>query len=156
MPDIDPKWTNAIEQLHDVIGVDGAIDMCTTEGEFWKEGVNFMWHGGVPYIDLEAQKASMRAVLAKHRGERKKAKRTALYRHFDEQGELLYVGVSLHVIRRLIEHRASEWSQDIARIEIEYHPSRKAALKAETAAIAKERPKFNVAQNYDDEDADNY
>ena len=23
MPDIDPKWTNAIEQLHDVIGIDG-------------------------------------------------------------------------------------------------------------------------------------
>ena len=150
MPDIDPKWTNAIEQLHDVIGIDGVIDMCTSEGEFWKEGVNYMWYGGVPYIDLEAQKASSRAVLEKHRGTKKKEKSAALYRHYDKDGALLYVGISLHVIRRLIEHKSSDWFHDIARIEIEHYPSRDAALKAETAAIADESPKFNIAQNYDE------
>jgi hypothetical protein len=48
--------------------------------------------------------------------------RTALYRHFDKDGNLLYVGVSLNAIERTISHRdKSPWYQDIARIEIEWH-----------------------------------
>ena len=71
---------------------------------------------------------------------------TCLYRHFDEKGNLLYVGVSLSVMARLSQHRsASEWFGDIARVEIEHHPNRGAALEAEKKAIREEKPKHNIA-----------
>jgi hypothetical protein len=71
-------------------------------------------------------------------------KPTALYRHFDSDGRLLYVGISLSAIIRLAEHRASPWFDDIARVEIERHPTRKAALAAERKAIRDERPLHNI------------
>jgi hypothetical protein len=67
-----------------------------------------------------------------------------LYRHFDKDGHLLYVGVSLHTVIRLRGHRAvSGWFDDIARIEIERFSSRREALKAERRAIKKEKPPHN-------------
>lgn len=69
---------------------------------------------------------------------------TQLYRHFDAAGRLLYVGISLHALHRLAQHRGSPWYAQIARVDIEVHPSRTAALCAEARAIAQERPLFNV------------
>src|SRR6266478_2865693 len=70
--------------------------------------------------------------------------RTALYRHFDKNGNLLYVGVSLNAIERTISHRdKSHWHQDIARIEIEWLHSRSAAYYAEKKAIQSEHPRYN-------------
>ncbi len=70
---------------------------------------------------------------------------TALYRHFDAAGELLYVGISLSAITRLAEHQgASPWFRSIARVTIEWLPSREDAFVAEARAIRSERPKFNV------------
>lgn len=70
---------------------------------------------------------------------------TALYRHFDDEGALLYVGVSLHPIARMEQHGdAAGWFQFITRVEIEWHASRDAALAAEAQAITGERPLFNV------------
>lgn len=72
--------------------------------------------------------------------------RTALYRHFDDQGRLLYVGISKHPTQRLSEHeRASDWAPLISRIEIEWHDTRGDAETAEVHAIRHERPKFNRA-----------
>src|SRR5438067_656371 len=34
---------------------------------------------------------------------------TQLYRHFDADGTLLYVGISLSALQRLRGHRAAEW-----------------------------------------------
>jgi hypothetical protein len=46
---------------------------------------------------------------------------TALYRHFNAAGDLLYVGISLSVINRLAGHMASsKWASDIATVKIEY------------------------------------
>ena len=71
--------------------------------------------------------------------------KTALYRHFDKEGNLLYVGVSLNAIERTISHRdKSHWHQDIARIEIEWHHSRSAAYYAEKKAIQSEHPRYNI------------
>lgn len=71
---------------------------------------------------------------------------TSLYRHFDADQVLLYVGISLRPIQRLAQHEgASHWFQNIARIEIEKFPSRSDALQAEAEAIWRERPKHNVA-----------
>ncbi len=71
--------------------------------------------------------------------------KTALYRHFDKDGNLLYVGVSLNAIERTISHRdKSHWYQDIARIEIEWLHSRSAAYYAEKKAIQSEHPRHNI------------
>lgn len=69
-----------------------------------------------------------------------------LYRHFDLAGQLLYVGISLSTVQRLIQHKdRSRWFAEIARVEIERFNTRKAALQAEKAAIRRERPVYNVA-----------
>jgi hypothetical protein len=74
--------------------------------------------------------------------------RTALYRHFDKNGNLLYVGVSLNAIERTISHRdKSHWYNDIARIEIEWHHSRSAAYYHQKQAIQREHPRYNVRDN---------
>jgi hypothetical protein len=56
---------------------------------------------------------------------------------------LLYVGISLSAVARLAGHRSGGWSDRIARVEIEAFPTREAALRAESAAIAAEKPVFN-------------
>lgn len=71
--------------------------------------------------------------------------RTALYRHFDGAGVLLYVGVSLSAVQRLAQHRqTAHWFEQIARVTIEWLPTRQRALEAETWAIANEGPVHNV------------
>lgn len=73
--------------------------------------------------------------------------RTALYRHFDAAGALLYVGISLSAMQRLAAHKTtSHWFGKIARVDIEWHASRAASLRAEAAAIAGEAPLFNIAR----------
>lgn len=69
-----------------------------------------------------------------------------LYRHYDEKGTLLYVGISLNTIKRLAAHRtASAWFDEISRIEIERFPTRMEAMMAERAAIRNENPVYNIA-----------
>jgi predicted GIY-YIG superfamily endonuclease len=70
---------------------------------------------------------------------------TALYRHYDEDGRLLYVGISLDVLKRIQQHRGSSWSRDITYIAIEGYASREAAEAAERVAIETERPLYNIA-----------
>ena len=73
------------------------------------------------------------------------SERTALYRHWDASGNLLYVGVSASIGSRLSAHRReSHWFQDIVNVTIEYHDTRRQALDAEEAAIKGEKPKHNV------------
>lgn len=70
---------------------------------------------------------------------------TQLYRHFDENNELLYVGISLSTVYRLSQHKvASPWFADIKKVEIETFPSREEALEAEREAIQTEDPKYNI------------
>jgi predicted DNA-binding transcriptional regulator AlpA len=69
---------------------------------------------------------------------------TALYRHFNKEGRLLYVGVSLTAIKRLVEHRnGCAWYRQIARIEVEWFDTRDEALAAEAEAIRTEKPRHN-------------
>jgi predicted GIY-YIG superfamily endonuclease len=70
---------------------------------------------------------------------------TCLYRHFDKDGALLYVGVSLSAVHRLAQHRdASHWYAEIASVKIERFTDRKEALTAERAAITAENPRHNL------------
>lgn len=73
---------------------------------------------------------------------------TSLYRHFDADGELLYIGISLSWPVRTKAHAgSSRWFDRVARVEIEQFETREAALDAEREAIKAEKPKFNIIYN---------
>lgn len=73
---------------------------------------------------------------------------TELYRHFDKDGGLLYVGISLSAVARLVQHKKTAgWADLIATITIEVFPTREEALMAEGVAILRERPRYNVAKS---------
>ena len=70
---------------------------------------------------------------------------TMLYRLFDQDGGLLYVGISGRWVRRLVSHAARQgWWDDVASVTRQPFPSRSEALEAEAAAIRQERPRYNV------------
>jgi excisionase family DNA binding protein len=72
-------------------------------------------------------------------------RQTALYRHFDASGRLLYLGISLNHLSRLSEHRAdAHWFRSIARIDVEWFDTRSKAERAERKAIKSERPLHNI------------
>ena len=68
-----------------------------------------------------------------------------LYRHFDANGVLLYVGCSKSALMRFLRdhHRDSFWVYSVARIEITPFNTLEEAQAAEQAAIRDEQPKFN-------------
>ena len=71
-----------------------------------------------------------------------------LYRHYDADGALLYIGASQSTLQRLSGHRASShWFWRIALVKIEHYATREQAAQAETAAIAAEQPLFNIERN---------
>ncbi len=71
-------------------------------------------------------------------------KRTQLYRHFDCNGVLLYVGVSLSALHRLSKHRKhAHWFNQIKRVEIEDFETREEALAAEGDAIVRRLKRHN-------------
>lgn len=72
-----------------------------------------------------------------------------LYRLFDADGALLYIGISYSAISRYAQHRASQpWIGDVCRIEIETHDvSRAEILDIERRAIIEERPAHNVVHS---------
>lgn len=72
------------------------------------------------------------------------SRRTALYRLFDTEGRLLYVGIAFNPDSRWAGHSASKsWWTDVAEKRIEWHETRSAAVAAERAAIAAELPLYN-------------
>lgn len=69
----------------------------------------------------------------------------ALYRLYDAEDTLLYVGVSVEPFRRMTQHAAEQaWWGTVARTTIETFPDREAALTAEREAICTEQPHYNV------------
>lgn len=71
---------------------------------------------------------------------------TQLYRHFDQENRLIYVGISLSTAARLAQHRCnSEWFDKIVKITIERYPDKFTAIAAEIKAIETEKPMFNVS-----------
>jgi predicted GIY-YIG superfamily endonuclease len=70
--------------------------------------------------------------------------RTDLYRFFDGDGALLYIGISFSAVARAAQHRKKGWWGNVAKMTVERLDTRQAAEEAELAAIAKERPLHNV------------
>ena len=76
-------------------------------------------------------------------------KETALYRHFDAEGVLLYVGITLNWRNRTWQHKkTAHWFRDIAEIKIEWFDKRNEAIEAERDAILNELPKYNIQLRY--------
>lgn len=70
--------------------------------------------------------------------------RSALYRLYDSEDVLLYVGISRYPNERLKEHAGDKlWWHHVARHEIAWLDNRGEALKAEAEAMTEERPLYN-------------
>jgi len=67
---------------------------------------------------------------------------TSLYRHFDKHGRLLYVGVSMNVFSRFLQH--AKRAEPVVRMEVQTYGTRKEALRAEKKAITEEKPIYNT------------
>lgn len=74
--------------------------------------------------------------------------RTALYRLSDADGNLLYVGITNDTKRRFASHRRTKaWWSEVANEEIVWCTSLPDAERAEKAAIAEGKPRYNVSAN---------
>ncbi|REF00360.1 hypothetical protein DFJ69_5892 [Thermomonospora umbrina] len=74
--------------------------------------------------------------------------RAALYRYFDADEVLLYVGITGDLMRRERSHvKRSSWMEFMARSTVERFSSREEAEAAEVAAIGSELPLFNARHN---------
>jgi len=73
---------------------------------------------------------------------------TSLYRLFDADRRLLYVGISRNPGRRFMEHHADKfWWEDVDEISLERYHTREDALEEERIAIQTERPLYNKTHN---------
>jgi hypothetical protein len=71
-----------------------------------------------------------------------------LYRFYDTDGNLLYVGISNTWYQRFHDHeRKSGWFSKVAYSTFEWHESRESVSIAELQAIRTENPEFNQAHN---------
>lgn len=71
---------------------------------------------------------------------------TWLYRLYDADGLLLYVGVSTNPKDRFIKHYRTIWWPLVNRVRLEWHATRAEAFVSEKAAIISEIPIHNVAR----------
>lgn len=70
---------------------------------------------------------------------------TALYRYYDQDDRLLYVGIANEPFRRMAQHRHGKgWWTEVVRVDIEQFDSRPEAAEAERLAIVNEHPLYNI------------
>lgn len=73
-----------------------------------------------------------------------------LYRMYDADGALLYVGASTNLGSRLLAHgKTKPWWCDVASIKIERFQDRIEMLDAESNAIYNENPRYNILDSRD-------
>jgi predicted GIY-YIG superfamily endonuclease len=69
---------------------------------------------------------------------------TALYRHYDAGGRLLYVGISIDPNRRFRKHSyESDWFDRVTTVKIERFATHAEAVAAERVAVRDEKPEHN-------------
>lgn len=75
------------------------------------------------------------------------ARRTAVYRFYDPEGQLLYVGIADDVMARWRWHsKHSPWWPLAAHADVVWRNNRQSAEVEETQAIRSERAVWNVAK----------
>jgi hypothetical protein len=75
------------------------------------------------------------------------SKPTTLYRIYDKNDNLLYVGISCTLMQRLRDHSRRSWWFDAAKIVPEIFPSKFFAEMEEEKAIRNEKPFYNKVHN---------
>lgn len=71
---------------------------------------------------------------------------TALYRFFDADGALLYVGITADLGKRWAKHQSEKpWWPHVTKKTVRWYGERPSALAAEAEAIKDELPRYNVA-----------
>jgi hypothetical protein len=71
-----------------------------------------------------------------------------LYRWWDADGKLLYIGKSIAVLGRIEQHRRnSKFFEEAASMTMERYPDETSLGLAEIEAIRTERPPYNIAHN---------
>lgn len=71
---------------------------------------------------------------------------TTLYRFFDKDERLLYVGITNSMPRRAHQHsKKAQWHHHASLVTLEHFSSRQEALNAEAKAIKEEKPFYNIA-----------
>lgn len=74
----------------------------------------------------------------------------SLYRQYDNEGTLLYIGCAGSLAARSSQHeRQSPWFKLVRTISVEHFDNIREAKSAEQKAIAAEGPLFNVQHNID-------
>ncbi len=77
-------------------------------------------------------------------------KPTAVYKHYDIDDNLIYVGIATDVTVRQTQHfKTSEWQQEIQNVSVEWHYSRLRAEIREILLIKAFRPEHNKVHNND-------
>jgi len=75
---------------------------------------------------------------------------TAVYKHYDIDDNLIYVGIASDVtVRQTAHFKTSEWQQEIQNVSVEWHHSRLRAEIREILLIKAFRPKYNKVHNND-------
>lgn len=73
---------------------------------------------------------------------------TTLYRLFDIEGTLLYVGIAGNPGRRFEQHAKDKpWWSEVDLIDLEHMETRSLAVTEESRVIRQEKPKYNVVHN---------
>lgn len=73
-------------------------------------------------------------------------RRTCVYRAYDAEERLLYVGISMNLDGRLTKHRRTAWWPLVAEITVQWFDGRELAKSAERAAILNENPLYNITR----------
>jgi GIY-YIG catalytic domain len=71
---------------------------------------------------------------------------TALYRLYDAQGVLLYVGITCNLKRRMGQHSVRPWWPLVTRKTMTWYGTERDARAAEAVAIGDENPLYNMAR----------
>jgi predicted GIY-YIG superfamily endonuclease len=136
------EWFKAKD---DIMGEQSWADCCAMQSN-WVDGIQYKYVGGDLYINREACRLANVSMM-RELSDRLDRSTTALYRYYSEDGELLYVGISINPILRLQQHQQASWCEQVSHIDIERFESRAEALQAEAEAIRNESPAYNIAHN---------
>lgn len=73
---------------------------------------------------------------------------TAVYRFYDADGQLLYVGMTCRPEARFRVHQKTEWWRQQRSVSVVWRPDRDTAAAEELAAIREEGPLHNLAGRF--------
>lgn len=106
-----------------------------------------IWAQSLEFDDNAIRKEGLRTFYTVVTNHQEPAQRKHhLYRHFDKDGVLLYVGISNDAAKRLSGHKhVSSWFDEIATVTIQAVGSRREAMRLERIAISEEKPKYNIS-----------